>query len=452
VAAALLIAAPPLWAQTGRAAGADATASPEGARGASLPPEIPAAMRPLIDHLLYIDGRDGNDTNRGESPAHARKSLPTGDAFNRTAILLRRGTRVALVAPLQVADGYVGAWGPGSERPTLYLPEGISAGIVGVSGLLWVDGIAMQGSASAGKSTNAVMAVAVTRVNITNNSIHGFFNGIKFAGEGGLIADNDLAELANNGMVGGQDGYPAPSRTIIRNNTIDATGTRNDAITLHNGEGLAYDNQIIGNVIKAPGENCVDIVARFHRSEVRGNTCTLSGEYSFRIGHAEAPDGADGTRIIGNTISNSQYAAIRLQGTNAVIESNHISNIYSAHGANVLLLSGSAEVRDNDISVPATNRRAVFNIVEEPERPRPRLTLERNRISNLSNLPVLSVRPGVTSAREIMADCRIDGNHYESPSPNLPFFDKQSYSDWRGTEWGGSHPRKDSSSTLQISR
>lgn len=375
-----------------------------------------ASVRAAEPRTVYIDPAYGDDANDGASSAQPRRSMPGVDPLRDLRILVRRGTTLGLERSLRLADASVGAYGDGATRPRLRSMGMI--GIEAVAGEVRIAGIALEGNSPRRPGTVGIFAVTANRAVIVDSELRGFYNGIVFAGEGGRIEDNVIESIGNNGILGGRNGIPAPSRYLIRGNRIDATGALNDAISLHDGDRRGEDNHIIGNDLRGAAENCVDVLSQYHGTLIEKNRMADCGEYLIRVGSPDVPDGSAHTRIVGNDLSSARYAAIRMQGHAARIENNHIHGIESQHGANALLLSGSAAFVGNRMVVPEGNRRPVIQVHDEGRLPAPRLDLRRNQIDNGSSQPVLLLRTTRSTPFEILAGSYFADNTYRASVPS----------------------------------
>lgn len=411
---------------------------------------------PAATAALYVDGTNGSDKDDGSSPDRAKKTLGNLNVDGKT-VFLKRGTRIALSTSLRTFDTKIEPYGSGAA-PVVFVPEGAKAGISAKGGLFTMTGTELRGNAATKADIVGVGVTNATKAIVVDCVVDGFFNGLQVAGTDGTIARNVIRNLSNNAIVfgagqyGDKNGGVPPSRYLVDANRIDASGTDNDAITLHNGWGKGWDNRITNNVIENPGENCVDVQPQYHRTIIEGNVCVGSKEYGIVIASKNDADGGDLTQVIGNEFRNSKWAAVNSRAANATIADNYVHDIASEHGATAFLVYSTATIRNNRVEMPASTERPAIRLAYDETLlvPGPSIVAEGNVFVNASKQPIYLVddSPGATDDA-ILGRSKIDRNTYRLADPNVTYFDGRTFGAWTATKFPGANPYKDGASTLQ---
>lgn len=391
---------------------------------------IPRPTSPTRKKTVYIDG-SSTVSGDGNSPLSPLRDLTQRTVFRDTQLLFRRGTSVTLIASLRIADCSMGFWGEAATAPEIRVESDQGVGVDCVEGYCWIEGISLTGGATAKRRTNGIDATEASRLVVIQCGIRGFFNGIKFCGDDGWIQGNTIADVANNGIFGGRHGKPAPSRTTVIDNVIDATGARNDGITLHDGTGVGLGNVLVGNRISGAHENGIDVQPPYQQTVIERNLISGTSEYAILVAQKDTADGGRGTRILNNEITSGSAAGIYVFASGVDVIGNRISGILSTKGANAFLIAGDCNVTDNVVDVPEGNMRPVITIAPRPGTGALALRFEGNKISNASIQPMLHLARTKSPGDPARVDARFARNRYAAATAEGARFDGKRFEEWR---------------------
>jgi Right handed beta helix region len=432
------------------AAPSEAAAAAASSTGTTIePPLVQAAF--AVSRTIYVDPDAGKDANLGGTSSTPVRDLNSFVPLADVAIYLRKGTTTVLPKSLFVKNVFIGAYGTGAKPKLVMAPDQL-AGLIAHNGSLHLDGVRLEGNLVTRTSGSAISSYSTEKLVVENCEILNFANGVVFGGSDSIIRNNVLSKLTNNGIVGGRRGVTAPSRSQVVGNIIDAAGTNNDAITLHDGTGFGMSNTISRNVITGPiGENGIDVLEQFGDTLIEGNTISGAAAYSISTSHTpSAMREATGTRIRLNKVSNSTRAAIYSRSRNAVIEQNDIRNIGSLRMASAVVVENSARILNNAIQVPAANTRPVITLVQTTESGLFGGEITGNVITDLSGMLVYGL---LTPNRQLLLNAwTIESNTYKLLNINARAFAGMTFTDWRSGGNGTVITTKDRTSTLTSAR
>ncbi|MFN0186058.1 MAG: right-handed parallel beta-helix repeat-containing protein [Aquabacterium sp.] len=397
----------------------------------------------------YVDGASGSDANDGRSDARPRRTLSQLNLQSVT-VLLRRGTTIEMRTSVFPVNLVLDAYGSGA-KPILSVPTGATAGIVPSTGEIVVRNVVFRGNPADMSSNSAVGGGKASRVVVEDCEFDYFANAVTFSGANGVIQRNRISNMSNNGLYGGKWGYPAPSNYLISENVIDATGTANDAITLHDGDGIGEGNRILNNRLWGARENAVDVLGQFRATTIQGNTIGSNGLAGIIVSrNTGSATGGEGTIIADNVFTGSSNTAIYARVNGATITRNRIANLSSTSLASAIAVSGPADITDNTISVTSASTRPVITLIQTAGLPSPTGTILRNSIDNGSSQQLFGVIVASDTADQLVSRWNIDQNAYRVNTSNVGWFFGLSLSAWRSRNWGGSFPFKDQGAQMTV--
>jgi hypothetical protein len=296
----------------------------------------------------YFDGTNGDNSNDGLSDTAPKKDIGSGLTVSGSCTFnIKRGTRVHITAEVYPTGAFVvQPYGSGTERAEVEIDIGAQLTNTGSGGSTsYLSGLSFFGPST-----------PINGLRIDDGAIYvdgvwfdGFNNCIQGGGGasgGGYVKNCIMTNIVNNGITLGNDSYAAPNVFIVENNYIDGTGTLNDCITYHDGDGTGGANGIIrNNVCIGANENGIDITVKYSNTLIYGNQC-------YNQGNQGIVSAGTGDIIRNNYIESSGYEGI-LANTGAVnlrIEGNLTYNCgktTNACGFIVTTTAGHVDVLNN---------------------------------------------------------------------------------------------------------
>lgn len=259
---------------------------------------------------------------------------------------LQRGAQYVLAANLYLPGNFTVLADGVGPMPLLVIPAAYQIATLDAEGVYSWTGIEIRGEGT-GAGVHATRGAKLVAEDL---KIAGFTNGVAFGGDGSTMRRLTVDQCSTGIYGGSRGGYPAPSRGLIQACNIRAT---QDAITLHDGDGIGSGNVIEDCDLFGDAENGIDILAQYTDTVVQRNRIESARSY---------PAIWDAPRLTlhANTLHGTR-AAIFSRGADAIIVGNSISPLASDSEATLMAFAAGAtgqRVHGNAGSMRADTQRA----------------------------------------------------------------------------------------------